>query len=171
MHKIVFTKRASRELRRAPKDVARLIREKLAQVAADPHAKHTNVTRKKDGRPEWAVVPYETYEQLVRDAEMLQDVRDYDEARQALAEGEELVPADVIYALLDGENPVRVWREHRRLSQQEVAERTGISVPYLSQIESGRRKGTTGVLAALARVLGVTLDDLVDKETSRHNNL
>ena len=77
----------------------------------------------KDGRPEWAVVPYETYEQLVQDAEMLQDVCDYDEARKAVAEGEELVPADVVYAILDGQNPVRVWREHRGLSQQKAAAR------------------------------------------------
>ena len=125
---------------------------------------------KKDGRPEWAVVPYETYERLVQDAEMLQDVRDYDEAQKSISAGEELVPADVVYAILDGENPVRVWREHRGLPQQKVAEQAGISVPYLSQIESGRRQGTTAVLAALARVLGVTLDDIVDEEICRGNN-
>jgi DNA-binding XRE family transcriptional regulator len=118
----------------------------------------------KDGRPEWAIVPYETYQQLVQDAEMLQDVCDYDEAHKAIAEGEELVPADVVYAILDGESPIRVWREYRGLSQQKVAEQAGISVSYLSQIESGRRKGSTAVLAALARVLGVTLDDIMDEE-------
>jgi DNA-binding XRE family transcriptional regulator len=118
----------------------------------------------KDGRPEWAVVPYETYKQLLEDAEMLQDVCDYDEAHKAIAGGEELVPADVVYAILDGESPIRVWREYRGLSQNQVAEQAGISVSYLSQIESGRRKGRTAVLAALARVLGVTLDDIVDEE-------
>ena len=45
MSKIIFTRQASRALRRMPKDVVRLIREKLDQVAADPYAKHTNVTR------------------------------------------------------------------------------------------------------------------------------
>lgn len=57
-----------------------------------------------------------------------------------------------------------------KLPQQQVAEKAGISVPYLSQIESGRRKGSTAVLAALARVLGVTLDDLVDEQIPRENN-
>ncbi len=34
----------------------------------------------KEGQPEYAVVPYEMYLQLVEDAEMLEDIRDYDEA-------------------------------------------------------------------------------------------
>lgn len=115
----------------------------------------------KEGQPEYAVVPYETYVRLVADAEMLADIRDYDAARQSVEEGEELVPAEVVYALLDGGNPIRVWREHRGLSQAELATRAGISASYLSQLESGKRAGTTEVLAALATVLSLTLDDLV----------
>ncbi|MFC1975114.1 helix-turn-helix domain-containing protein [Chloroflexota bacterium] len=118
----------------------------------------------KNGRPEWAVVPYKEYQRLVAEAEMLQDVRDYDEAKLALANGEELIPSQVTYALLDGENPLRVWREYRGLTQQQVAEAAGISKPYLSQLESGQRKGTTEVLQAVAKVLNVSLDDLVMSE-------
>ena len=118
----------------------------------------------KNGRPEWAVVPYEEYQRLVTEAEMLQDVRDYDEAKLVLANGEELIPSQVTYALLDGENPLRVWREYRKLTQQQVAEAAGISKPYLSQLESGQRKGTTEVLQAVAKVLNVSLDDLVMSE-------
>jgi DNA-binding XRE family transcriptional regulator len=116
----------------------------------------------KDGRPEWAVLPYEEYQRLVAEAEMLQDIRDYDEVKLAIANGkEELIPSEVTYALLDGENPIRVWRAYRRLTQQQVADEAGISKPYLSQLESGQRKGTTEVLAAVARALNVSLDDLV----------
>jgi len=95
------------------------------------------------------------------DAEMASDVRTYDEAKKAIAEGAELIPSEVTYALLDGANPVRVWREHRGLTQQQLAQTAGISVPYLSQIESGKRVGSTDVLAALARGLARSLDDLV----------
>ena len=115
----------------------------------------------KEGQPEYAVIPYETYVRLVEDAEMLADIRDYDVATQSLAEGEELVPAEVVYALLDGGNPIRIWREHRGLSQSELAARAGISASYLSQLESGKRDGTTDVLAAIAGVLSLALDDLV----------
>ena len=116
----------------------------------------------KGGKPEWAVIPYEDYQRLLDDAEMLQDVRAYDEAKQMLAAGEEPVPSAVTYAILDGVNPVRAWREHRGLTQLQLAEAAGISVPYLSQIEAGRRKGSTRVLAALARALRLSLDDIVD---------
>lgn len=119
---------------------------------------------KKNGRPEWAVIPFEEYQRLVEEAEMLQDVRDYDEAKLTIANGEELIPSEVTYALLDGKNPIRVWREYRGLTQQQVAEAAGISKPYLSQLESGQRKGTTEVLRAIGRALNVSLDDLVMTE-------
>lgn len=51
------------------------------------------------------------------------------------------------------------------LTQQQVAEKAGISKPYLSQLESGQRKGTTEVLSAIARALNVSLDDLAAPET------
>lgn len=117
---------------------------------------------KKGDKPEWAILPYEAYLQLVEKAEMLQDIQDYDSAKAALARGdEELIPSEVVYAILDGENAIKVWREYRRLSQQDVAENAGISVPYLSQLERNKRKGSLEVLSAVARVLEVSLDNIV----------
>lgn len=118
----------------------------------------------KDGRPEWAVIPYEEYIRLREEAEMLQDVADYDAAKEALEQGEELIPSEVTFAILDGENPIRVWRNYRTLTQQELADRAGISKPYLSQIETGKRTGTVEVLAAIANALGVTLDEMMPTE-------
>ena len=118
----------------------------------------------KAGMPEWAVIPYEAYQRLLEDAEMLQDVRDYDAAKQAVEDGEELVPSDVTYAILDGGNPIKVWREYRGLTQQKLASRAGISPSYLSQIESGKRTGTTAALAAIAAALNLALDDIVETE-------
>ncbi len=119
---------------------------------------------KKNGKLEWAVIPYEDYQRLLEKAEMLQDIRDYDEAKLSIAKGEELVPGEVTYAILDGENPIRVWRKYRGMTQQQVAAKAGISKPYLSQLESGQRKGTMEVLIAIAKVLNVSLDDLVTSE-------
>ena len=115
----------------------------------------------RNGQPEWAVIPYDEYERLLEGAEMLQDVRAYDEAKLAIAQGEELIPSEVTFALLDGGHPVRVWREHRGLTQQQLAQAAGISVPYLSQIESRKRNGSADVLAAIAKALDLSLDDLV----------
>ncbi|MCP5096752.1 MAG: helix-turn-helix domain-containing protein [Chloroflexi bacterium] len=115
----------------------------------------------KEGQPEYAVVPYEMYLQLVEDAEMLEDIRDYDEAMQRIEAGEELVPGEIVFAIHDGENPIKVWREYRGMTQPQLAEKAGISAAYLSQIESGKRTGSTDVLKAIAAALDLTLDDIV----------
>jgi DNA-binding XRE family transcriptional regulator len=117
---------------------------------------------KQNDKPEWAVVPYETYLELVEKAEMLLDVQDYDSAKAALQRGDdELVPSEVVYAILDGDNAIKVWREFRKISQQMLAEKAGISIPYLSQLETNKRKGSVEVLSAIAKTLKVSLENIV----------
>jgi len=118
----------------------------------------------RNGNPEWAIIPYKDYLRLVEEAEMLNDVLDYDVAIEAVKQGEELVPSEVAYAILDGESPIRVWREYRRYTQQQLSEAAGISKPYLSQIETGKRTGTTEVLAGIAKALDLTIDDIVETD-------
>jgi DNA-binding XRE family transcriptional regulator len=116
----------------------------------------------RDGKPEWAVIPYELYLQLAEELEMLQDIGDYDAVRMKIERGEEeLIPSDVVYAIMDGENPIKVWREYRRLTQQQLAQAAGISTPYLSQLETGKRTGAAEVLTTIAKVLKVSLDEIV----------
>ena len=116
----------------------------------------------KNGKPEWAVLPYEEFKELIHAAEDWDDVRLYDEAKQRVAAGEELIPAEVTFAILDGENPLRVWRKHRRLTLQQLAHEADISKPYLSQLESGKRIGSTDVLHRLATALSVSLEDIIN---------
>jgi len=119
----------------------------------------------RDGKPEWAVLPYEDYLQLIEQAELLEDIRDFDRISEAIDNGkEELIPSEVVYAILDGENPIKVWREYRGLTQQQLADMAGISKPYISQIETGKRKGTTEILSAIAKALNVSLDDVIERE-------
>lgn len=119
----------------------------------------------RDGKPEWAVLPYDEYLKLLEQAEMLEDIRDYDIAKAELENGEdELIPSEVVESLLNGENPVNVWREFRELTQQQLADAAGISKPYLSQIETGKRKGTVDILSAIAKALNVSLDDLYEDQ-------
>ena len=42
-----------------------------------------------------------------------------------------------------------------------LAEAAGITQPYLSQIESGKRDGTIGTMKKIAEALKVTVDELV----------
>lgn len=90
-----------------------------------------------------------------------QDIQEYDQAKARLAQGEEeLIPAEVVNAFLDGENAFKVWREFRGLSQTELAEKAGISTPYLSQLETEKRQGSIEVVSTLAKILGISLDML-----------
>lgn len=117
----------------------------------------------REGKPEWAVLPYDEYLNLIEQAEMAEDVQDYDNAKTALANGtEELIPSSVVFALANGENPIRVWREHRKITQQQLADQVSISVPYLSQLETGKRSPSLAVLTKLVAALNLdAVDDLV----------
>ena len=112
----------------------------------------------KDGKPEWAIVPYENYLQMVESIEMLQDIRDYDAAKESLERGEELIPSEVTYAILDGENPIKIWREYRLLTQEQLANSTGLDLQRLVQIEAGEKQATKEEMASLAKALGNSLD-------------
>lgn len=73
---------------------------------------------------------------------------------------QERVPIELVDRLLAGDNPVKVWREYRGLSQRALAAQGGLNFAYLSQIETGARKGTTATMKKLAEALAVDLDDL-----------
>jgi len=90
------------------------------------------------------------------------DVLAFDKAKRRLAIGEdELIPAAFANRILDGEKPIRVWREYRGLSVKALAEKAEISAAYLSQIEGGSREGSVATMKALAMALSLDLDDLV----------
>lgn len=90
------------------------------------------------------------------DAAEEEDAADYDAALADIAAGAEPIPAEVVYAILDGGNPIRVWRDHRRLSQVELARMAGITVWRLSQLETNKREVTPVELAYLAEALNVS---------------
>ena len=73
-----------------------------------------------------------------------------------------MTPEDV-NRTLDGVGPrLRRMRQHRELTLAGLAERTGISASTLSRLEAGRRRPTLEQLLPLARVFGLTLDQLVN---------
>lgn len=89
-----------------------------------------------------------------------EDLTDAAILEKARRRDEETVPHALVKRLAAGDHPVKVYREHRGLTQAVLAERTGLSAMYLSQIETGRRGGSAKTLAKIARALHVDLDDL-----------
>ena len=112
------------------------------------------------GQPAFAVIPWHEYERLINeDADArVSDEELYDRAK---AEGGESFPVEVVDRLLAGENPIRVFRTYRGMTQNQLAAAVGIHAMYLSQIETGKRTGSIKMLAALAKALHVGMDDLI----------
>ena len=112
------------------------------------------------GQPTFAVIPWRDYERLTSEdaAAILSDEEHYD---RAIADNSESFPIEVVDQLLAGQNPISVYRNYRGLTQNELAAAAGINTVYLSQIETGKRTGSAKTLAALAKALQVTVDDLI----------
>lgn len=81
--------------------------------------------------------------------------------RDIAAGDEEVVPADVVRRLIAGENKVRVWRSHRGLSARDLAAAAGVSTPFVSEFESGKKDASLSVMTKIAEVLKIDLHDLV----------
>lgn len=115
-----------------------------------------------NGKPEYAVIPYQDYLRLVEAEEDVEDLRAIEEVERKLAAGEEeLIPAEMVHRLVEGENAILVWREHRGLTQAQLAKAAGVGQSYIGMIERGKRQGTAAKLRAIARVLKVQVDDLL----------
>jgi len=71
------------------------------------------------------------------------------------------LPADLVWRLLDGEHPLRIWREHRNLTGNRLAELSGVPQSYISDIETVKKPGSIAALTKLARALEIQIDDLV----------
>ena len=77
-----------------------------------------NLLRDRDGKPLFAILPYDDYQRLLLAAEDLAD-----NAAYLAHKDDEKIPAAFAERLIDGENPVRVWRQYRQLTQTALAAR------------------------------------------------
>jgi transcriptional regulator with XRE-family HTH domain len=57
---------------------------------------------------------------------------------------------------------LREWRRLRRLTQEALAERAGLSYKFIGEIERGRGNPTIDTLARLAEALDIDVTDLLD---------
>jgi DNA-binding XRE family transcriptional regulator len=107
------------------------------------------------------VIPEAEYLAMREALEERDDIAAVETFRRRLAAGEEeLVPAEIVNRILDGENKVRVWRGHRGMTARDLAAKASVSASYLSQIESGARDGSFETIKRIAAALGLSVDDL-----------
>jgi transcriptional regulator with XRE-family HTH domain len=58
---------------------------------------------------------------------------------------------------------LRRIRTERGATLRELSEHSRVSVPYLSEVERGRKEASSEILAALCRVLGVSEGELLTR--------
>jgi len=110
---------------------------------------------------EFAVIPVKRLQKLIADAEMLADVRAYDAAKARLEDGQdELIPLDITERRLGGESALRIWREHRKLTQERLAKKSKVSRALIAAMETRRKVGSVGTWKKLGAALKVSWEQL-----------
>src|SRR5690349_17906981 len=72
--------------------------------------------------------------------------------------------APEVAAEVDVGERLRTLRRFRRCTLQTVAERSGLSESFLSQVERGRSNASIGSLKRIADALGVSMADLFEPD-------
>ncbi len=58
------------------------------------------------------------------------------------------------------DHPIKIIRKYRELTQQDLANDSGLSRPYLTEIETGKKDGSIRAIKAIAEALEVSVGDL-----------
>lgn len=104
------------------------------------------------GKPAFVVIPIEEWRRIEA---TLEDRADAAAVRTFLKSPTETFPDAVVAAILDGTHPLKALREHRGLTQAELAKACATSAVYISQIERGGRRAGRKILAKLGKALRV----------------
>ena len=139
-----------------------------------------NVKFTMTAKGEMATLPRAEYERLKKLAlEAEEDAgtaRVVARAKKEIADGKTLLPMEVVDRIANEENVIRVLREFRKFSQTEFVAEVGITQGYLSDLETGKRKGPLELHQRIARALGVPLDLLATnssgtRRTAKRRNI
>ncbi len=101
------------------------------------------------GKPAFAVIPWDEYQRLIQGQKT-------DEADVWLPH--EVVELNVIH----GKNLIKAWREHFNLTQQQLADKSGLTQSAIARLETGDSAPRTATLKKIAAAMGITLEQLSD---------
>lgn len=90
---------------------------------------------------------------------VLVPLHDYTHMKNGAANSE--LPDDVLEDIARGvKSPIKIIRKHRGMTQDDLANAAGLSRPYLTEIETGRKEGSIRSLKSIAKALNVPLERL-----------
>ena len=117
---------------------------------------------KEGGKPVSVTIPYSLYEEFLDFREEKDILPKLLKISEDISSGRaESFPLEVTERIIAGESPIKVYREYRGLTQVVLAQKAGISRPYLTEIETGKKEGSITSLKSIAKSLNVDLEDIV----------
>ncbi len=105
---------------------------------------------------ETITIPRAEYEALRARIEDLDDILAGHAARTGVT-----LPHEYAMRIVEGEHPVRVWREYRGMTAAALADAAKVSKTYLSEIETGKKPGSVDAYKGVAGALAVPVDALL----------
>ncbi|HLW92164.1 MAG TPA: helix-turn-helix transcriptional regulator [Roseiarcus sp.] len=81
--------------------------------------------------------------------------------------GAQVLPAEVTKLMLKGDSLLRALRKWRDVTQLQMEYKTNLSQGFLSDLESGKKKGTPEMLKAIAKALDIDPKWLESLERTR----
>lgn len=115
----------------------------------------------RNGKPAFYLVPAAMWKRV---REAIEDADDAIEYEKAVQTDDGLrFPMRVAAALAEGTHAVRAFRDYRGMTQEQLARASGLSKPFLSQIEGRVRVPSLAALRRLAAALDVQVGALTDE--------
>jgi DNA-binding XRE family transcriptional regulator len=111
----------------------------------------------------YVLVPEADYQEYLEALEELEDIRAADKARREMAEnGWEGIRMEFLRPALDGQiSYLQAFRMDRNMTQQQLAEASGIDRTTITRLEADARKGTIEQWKKLAEVLRTDIESLL----------
>ncbi len=110
-----------------------------------------------NGAPTHAVIRYADFQALTENTEP-SDEQLYVAAKAA--DNGARLSADMVSRLVEGESPIKVWREFRNITQEKLATACDVTPEYIGMVERGVRQASRKLVFRMADALGCDRDDL-----------
>ena len=103
-----------------------------------------------------------SYARMIEILEDAQDVADAKEIASRIAREEgEYFPSEVVNAILNGENKIKVFRGYRVMTQEELAKKINKSVAMIRKLENGSSNGSISTIKVISDALKVDVELLI----------
>lgn len=116
-----------------------------------------NVSYIEDSNGKKAVIlSLESYNKIQSQLEELEDIKSYITEKNNPGE---TIPIELVEELvMRNDSKISIMRKYRGYSVKELSKLADITDSYLSQIESGKRKGTIDIYKKLGKILDIDLE-------------